>query len=185
MNTLVVVSRFLSTPVSFVLTVCISNAHLLSFVEMEAVRQRVRAAVAHKKEGENRAKGKEGASSIVPKAVPKGLAKRKANGKDDRPSKKAAVTLGDADPKKKSPLKPRCSEGKRMMTSTGPVIEGHCRLLTNKDCAVEEVESFIKSTDVEPCAELGMEELGVSALFDLTRISFTFLLNFIPSLFVH
>ena len=25
--------------------------------------------------------------------------------------------------------------------------------------------------DVEPCAELGMEELGVLALFDLTQVS--------------
>ena len=128
----------------------------------------MREAVACKKEEEKRAKGKEGASSLVPKVVPKGLAKRKANRKDDRPSKKAVVTLGDADPKKKSPLKPRRGEGKRMMTSTGPVIEGHCHLLTNKDYAVEEVESFIKLTDVEPCVELGTEELGASALFDLT-----------------
>ena len=61
--------------------------------------------------------------------------------------------------------------GKGMMTSTGPIVEGPCRLLTHKDFVIEEVESLIKPTDVKPCAELGMEELGLSALFDLTRVS--------------
>ena len=58
-----------------------------------------------------------------------------------------------------------------MMTSTGPVVEGPCHLFTHKDYAIEEVESLIKLTDMEPCAELGTEELGASALFDLTRVS--------------
>ena len=138
---------------------------------MEAARQRVRAAVARKKEEEKRVKGKEGVSSLVPKVVPKGSAKRKADEKDDRPSKKATVTPGDADLKKKSPLKPSRSAGKGMMTSTGPVIKGHRRLLTHKDYTVKEVESFIKPTDVEPCAELGTEELGALALFYLTQVS--------------
>ena len=57
------------------------------------------------------------------------------------------------------------------MTSTGPVVEGPYRLLTHKDFVVKKVESLIKPTDVKPCAESGMEELGVSALFDLTRVS--------------
>ena len=57
------------------------------------------------------------------------------------------------------------------MTSTGPVVEGPRRLLTHNDYAVKEVESLIKSTDVEPCAELWTEELGASALFDLARVS--------------
>ena len=56
------------------------------------------------------------------------------------------------------------------MTSYGPVIEGPCCLLTHKDYAVGEVGSFIKSTDIEPCDLLGTEDLGVSALFDLTRL---------------
>ena len=57
------------------------------------------------------------------------------------------------------------------MTSSGPVIEGpHC-LLTHKDYAIEEVESFIKPLDIDTCAYLGMEDLGASALFDLTRVS--------------
>ena len=56
------------------------------------------------------------------------------------------------------------------MTSYGPVIEGPCCLLTHKDYAVGEVGSFIKSTDIGPCDLLGTEDLGVSALFDLTRL---------------
>ena len=70
---------------------------------MEAARQRVKAAVAHKKEEEKKAKGKEGASSSAPKAVSKGSAKRKVDGKDDHPLKKAIVTPRDTHPKKKSP----------------------------------------------------------------------------------
>ena len=58
-----------------------------------------------------------------------------------------------------------------MMTSTGPIVEGPRRLLTHKDYAVEEVQTLLKPTDVNPCAELGTEELGVSALFDLTRVN--------------
>ena len=37
-------------------------------------------------------------------------------------------------------------------------------LFRSIDYAVEEVESLIKPTDVEPCDKLGTEELGVSAL---------------------
>ena len=143
----------------------------LTFVEMEAVRQRVRATSARKKEEERRAKWKEGASSSAPKAVSKDSAKRKAVGKDDHPPKKAAVTLGDAHPKKKSPPKSSHDTGEGMMTSTGPVVEGFRRLLTHKDYAVKTVESFIKPTDVEPYAELGTEELGALALFDHSWVS--------------
>ena len=96
---------FLLSPSVLFLPSVFSNARQLSFAEMEAVRQRVKAAVACKKEEEMRAKEKEGASSSAPKAVFEGSAKRKADGKDDRPPKKAAVTLGDAYPKKKSPPK--------------------------------------------------------------------------------
>ena len=122
MNTLVVVSRFSTINVSFILAVCFSNARLLYFAEMEAARQRVKATAARKKEEERRAKGKEGASSSTPKVVSKGSTKSKANGKDDRPLKKAAVILGDTHPKKKSPLKSSRGAGKGMMISTGPVI---------------------------------------------------------------
>ena len=103
-------------------------------------------------------------SSSILAAISKGSAKRKVDGEDDHPPKKVAVNLGDAHPKK-SPPKPGRSACKEMMTLTGPVIEGPRHLLTHKDYAVEEL------TDVDPCAELGIEELGASALFDLTRVN--------------
>ena len=59
-----------------------------------------------------------------------------------------------------------------MMTSTSLVVEGLRHLLTHKDYVVETVESFIKLIDVELYAELGMEKLGASALFDLSWVSF-------------
>ena len=126
---------------------------------MDAAKQRVRAIVARKKEEAKKAKGQEGTSSSVPTAVSKGSTKRKVDGEDDRPPKKVAVSPGDAHPKK-SPPKPGCGADKGMMTSMGPVIEGPHRLLTHKDYAIKEVQSFIKPTDVDPCAELGTKELG-------------------------
>ena len=130
----------------------------------------MRAAAARKRE-EEKAKGKERVSSSSLHAVSKGSAKRKADGKDDPPSKKVAVTSGDMPPKKSSPKSSR-GVGKGVMTSSGPVIEGpHCSL-THKDYAVEEVESFIKPTDLDPCAQLGTEDLGALAFFDLTRVCF-------------
>ena len=137
---------------------------------MDVVKQRVRAAAAHKKEEERKVKGKEGTSSSVPKAIYKGLAKRKTDGDNDRLLKKVVVTPRDAY-SKKSPPKSGPGAGKGMMTSAGPVIEGpHC-LLTHKDYAIEEVKTLIKPTDVDPCAKLGTEELGESALFELTRVT--------------
>ena len=56
------------------------------------------------------------------------------------------------------------------MTSFGPVNEGPCHLLTHKDYTVGEVESLIKPTDIEPCDLLRTENLGASALFDLTKV---------------
>ena len=87
---------------------------------MEAAKQRVRAVAARKKE-EEKAKGKERVSSSVPHAVSKVSAKRKADGKDDPPSKKVAVTPGDVPPKKSSSKSSR-GVGKGVMTSSGPVI---------------------------------------------------------------
>ena len=63
---------------------------------MEAARQRVRAATALKKEEE---KTKLGESSSAPKAIGKGAAKRKADGKDERPSNKVSVIPGKKLPK--------------------------------------------------------------------------------------
>ena len=137
---------------------------------MDAAKQRVRTAAAYKKEKERKAKGKERTSSPVPKAVSKGLTKRKANREDDRPPKKVVITLEDAHPKK-SPPKPGLGAGKGMMTSTGPVIGGPRCLLTYKDYAVEEVKTLIKPMDVDPYAELSTKEVGESTLFDLTLVS--------------
>ena len=135
---------------------------------MKSAKQRIRAAAARQKE-ERRAKEAGREASSTPKAVTK-VAKRKPDGSDSRPSKKAAVTPGDGAMKEKSPPKPSHGAGKRVMTSTGPVSEGPCRLLTHKDYAVGVVESLIKPTDIEPCDQVGMEDLGASALFDLTKV---------------
>ena len=149
---------------------------------MESARQRVRAAAARKKEEEKKAKETEGGSSSAPKTISKVL-KRKPDGKNDRPSKKVIVTLGDMPPKKKSPLKSSQDAGKGVMTSFGLIIEGpHC-LLTHMDYAVEEVESFIKPTDIGPCDQLGTEDLGASALFDLARVCLLPQVKLVPSLF--
>ena len=56
------------------------------------------------------------------------------------------------------------------MISSGPVIEGPCCLLTHKDYVVGEVGSFVKPTDIGPYDLVRMEDLGVSAHFDLTRV---------------
>ena len=126
---------------------------------MDIAKQRVRAAAARKKEEAKKAKGQEGMPSSVPKAVSKGSAKRKTDKRNDRPPKKVAVTSGDAHPKKPSP-KPGHGAGKGLMTSTGPVTEGPYCLLTHNDYAIEEVQSLIKPTDMDPYVELGTEELG-------------------------
>ena len=136
---------------------------------MDAVKQRIRVAVTRKKEEVKLAKGTEEETSSAPKTVSK-VSKRKFDGKDDRPSKRTAVTPGDAPPKRKSPFKPSHGAGKGVMTSYSLVIEGPCCLLAHKDYAVGEVGSFIKSTDIRPYDLLGTEDLGASALFDLTRV---------------
>ena len=130
----------------------------------------MRVAAARKKKEAKKAKGQEGMTSSVPAAVSKGLAKRKIDEEDDCPPKKVAISPRDARPKK-SPSKPGRGASKGMMTLTGPVIKGPRCLLTHKDYAVKEVQSLIKPTDVDPCAELGTEELGASTLFDLTRVN--------------
>ena len=135
---------------------------------MESAKQRIRAAAARQKE-EKRAKEAGGEALSNPKAVTK-VVKRKPDGRDGRPSKMATVTLRDEAIKEKSPLKPSHGVGKGVMTSSGPINEDPCRLLTYKDYAVGEVESLIKPTDIEPCDQLGMEDLGASTLFDLTRV---------------
>ena len=63
------------------------------------------------------------------------------------------------------------------MTSQGPVAEGPSRLLTHRDYAVEEAKSFVKPVDLEPYEQLETEDLGASALFDLTRVGLLLLLR--------
>ena len=135
---------------------------------MDVAKQRIRVAAARKKE-ERLAKGTEEGNSSVPKSVSK-VSKRKLDENDDYPSKRTAVTPGDAAPKGKSSFKPSHGVGKGLMTSSGPVIEGPCCLLTYKGYAVEEVGSFVKPTDLEPCDLVGTEDLGALALFYITRV---------------
>ena len=126
---------------------------------MDAAKQRIRATVTRKKEEVKLAKGTEEGTSSAPKAVNK-VSKRKPDGDDDRPLKRTSVNPGDASPKRKSPLKPSHGAGKRVITSSGLVIEGACCLLTHKDYVVGEVGSFVKLTDIRPCDLVGMEDLG-------------------------
>jgi len=134
---------------------------------MEVARQRVRATVACKKEKE---KTQVGESSLALKAIGKGAAKRKANGKDECPSNKVSVILGEKLPKKLSPPKHGASKG--LITTLGPVTQDseHC-LLTHKDYAVEMFESIIKDKDVDPCVGQATGELGDLGLYDLGRVS--------------
>ena len=52
----------------------------------------------------------------------------------------------------------------------GPITQGTRRLLMYKWYVVEMVESIIRETDLDPCAEQEIEDLGVSCLFDLSRV---------------
>ena len=133
---------------------------------MESAKQRIRAAAARQK-AEKKEQEAGGEASSTPK-VPTRQAKRKPDGSNRGPTKKAAVTPSSV--KENSPPKPSHGAGKGAMTSLGPINEDPCRLLTHKDYAVEEVKSFVKPTNIEPCDQLGMEDLGASALFDLTRV---------------
>ena len=125
-------------------------------------------AATHKKD-ERLAKGMKEENSSVPKSVGK-VSKRKTDKDDDHPSKKTVVTPGDASSKGKSSLKPSHGAGKGVMTSSGPVLEGPCCLLTHKGYTIGEVGSFVKLTDLEPCDLVETEDLGASALFDITRV---------------
>ena len=135
---------------------------------MDVAKQRIRAAAARKKE-ERLAKGTEEGNSSAPKSVSK-ASKRKSDGDDASPSKKTVVILGDASPKGKSSLKPSHGAGKGVMTSSGPVLESPGCLLTHKAYAVGEVGFFVKSMDLDPCDLVGTEDLGSSALFNITRV---------------
>ena len=139
---------------------------------MDVAKQRIRAAAACKKE-ERLAKGMEEGNSSTPKSVSK-ASKRKSDGDDASPSKKTVVIPNDASPKGKSSLKPSHGAGKGVMTSSGPILESPGCLLTHKAYAVGEVGSFVKPTDLEPCDLVETEDLGASALFDITRVCLLF-----------
>ena len=139
---------------------------------MEVAKQRalVWVVVAHKKK--EKEKGKERASSSAPKVAGKGVLKRKADRKDDHPSKKLSITPRDKLPKKLSPPKPSHGAGRGLMTTSSPVTQGTHRLLKHKGYAMVMVESIIKQTNMDPCAEQETEDLGASGLFDLSGVCY-------------
>ena len=139
---------------------------------MDVAKRRIKAVAAHKKE-ERLTKGAEEGDSSTPKTVSK-TSKRKADSDGARPSKKTVTIPGDAPTKGKSALKPSHGAGKGAMTSSGPVPEGPSCLLTHKAYAVGEVGSFVKPTNLESCDLVGTEDLGVSALFNITRVCLLF-----------
>ena len=143
---------------------------------MDITKQRIRAAAACKKE-ERLVKGTEEGNLSAPKSVSK-ASKRKSNRDDTHPSKKTIAIPGDASPKGKSSFKPSHGAGKGAITSYGPILDGPGCLLTYKAYTVREVGSFVKPTDLEPCDLVGTEDLGASALFDLTRVCFLLLDQF-------
>ena len=129
-------------------------------------------------------KEKEEVSLSASKTVTK-VSKRKSDEKDDCPSQKVTVIPGDVPPKKKSPLKSSRGAGKGVMTSSSPIIKGPRCLLTYKDYAVKEVESFIKLTDIAPYDQLGTEDLGALTLFDLNRVCLLPQVKFVLFFLVH
>ena len=139
---------------------------------MDVAKQRIRAAATHKKE-ERLTKGAEKGDSSAPKTVNK-ASKRKADEDVTRPSKKTVTIPDGSSPKGKSALKPSHGADKGAMTSSGLVPEGPSCLLTHKAYVVGEVGSFVKPTDLEPCDLVGTEDLGASALFDITRVCLLF-----------
>ena len=135
----------------------------------------MRATIARRKE--EKEKGKEGVSSSAPKVVGKGVPKKKADEKDDRPPKKVSAAPGDKLPKKSLPPKPSHGADKGLMMTSGPITQGSVHhLRAHKEHAVEVIKSIIKDTDMDPCVEHMTEELGASGLFDLAwvRLFFSF-----------
>ena len=120
-----------------------------------------------RKEGEREGRG----ILISPKGRREWGAKKKSSW-EGRPSfKEAIITPREKRPKKPSPFKLSHGMGKGLMTSTGPVTQGTRHLLMHKGYVVEMVESIIKETNVDPCAEQETEDLRTSSLFYLSRVS--------------
>ena len=67
-------------------------------------------------------KEKKGTSSSAPKAVTKGVAKRKGDGKDDHLSKKVSIAHREKLPTKPSPPWPKHEADKGLMTTSSPVV---------------------------------------------------------------
>ena len=107
---------------------------------------------------------KEGASTSTPKVAGKGVPKQKSDKKDDCPLKKGlGLPVSDKQSKKSLCPKPSHGASKGLMTAMGPITQGTVRcLLMYKEHAIEMVESIIKETN-----------LGVSGLFDLSRVRFS------------
>ena len=138
---------------------------------MEAARQREQVRVVAAQKKEEKTKGQDGASLSASKVVGKGVSKRKADRKDNRPSKKVSTTPWEGLPKKLSPPKPKHGVGKGLMTMSGLVTqELDHRLLTHKDYVVEMIGSIIKDKDVDPCIKQWTNELGSLGLFNLARV---------------
>ena len=125
---------------------------------MDVAKQRIRAAVACKKE-ERLVKGTKEGDSSAPKSVSK-APKRKVDEDGAYPFKKTVFIPSDASLKGKSALKPNYGVGKGAMTSCSPVPEGPSCLLTHKAYIIGEVGSFVKPTNLEPCDLMGTEDLG-------------------------
>lgn len=104
---------------------------------------------------------KSGFSASASAVVTKGTLKRKNNSKDDRPNKKGiGPSVGDKQLKHPSPPRPSHGVGEGLMTGKGPVIPSTIRrLLTHKDHVIEMIDSIIKETDLDSCADQTMKDL--------------------------
>ena len=103
------------------------------------------------------------------RAQPKG----RVTGRTTILPKRQPSLLGMRTPRRSHPLSWAMAQGRGWWLLLVPSLRdpaARCPL-THKDYAIEEVESFIKPSDIEPCAQLRTEDLGASALFDLTRVS--------------
>lgn len=114
--------------------------------------------------------------------VTKGTLKRKNNGKDDRPNKKGiGPSVGDKQLKHPSPPKPSHGVGKGLMTGKGPVVPSTVRrLLTHKDHVIEMIDSIIKETNLDSCADQTTKDLG--GVWPFLLVQGTFLSSY---LFMH
>lgn len=121
-------------------------------------------------------KEKCGYSASASKVFIKGASKRKNEGKDDPRHKMGLVTpIGDKQSKQLSP--PSHGVGKGLMMGRGPAAQGAIHhFLMQKEYAFEMVDSIIKETNLDPCADQTTEDLGVLGLFDMSRVCLPYVL---------